>query len=71
MVVGGWVIFICFMVLFVCLFVFCYCCFVCLFFTHENNQQTKELISARTTSRKHKQQRPESPTVTVTWHAGK
>ena len=32
------------------------------------NQQTRELISARTTSHK---RRPESPTVTLTWHASK
>ena len=33
------------------------------------NQHTRELISARKTSHKHK--RPESPTVTLTWHACK
>ena len=34
------------------------------------NQQTRELIIARKTSHK-QQQRLESPTVTVTWHASK
>ena len=35
------------------------------------NQHTRELICTRKTSQKQKQQRPESPTVTLTWHASK
>ena len=36
------------------------------------NQHTRELISTRKTSHKHKQQRPESPAVTlIIWHAYK
>ena len=35
------------------------------------NQHTRELICARKTSHKQKQQRPESHTVTLTWHASK
>ena len=35
------------------------------------NQHTRQLISARKTVRQTQQQRPESPTVTLTWHACK
>ena len=35
------------------------------------NQRTREVIIARKTSHKHKNKRPESPTVTLTWHARK
>ena len=35
----------------------------------EQNQETRELISARRAS--HKQPRPKSPMVPITWHASK
>ena len=35
------------------------------------NQHTRELISAQKTSHKHDNKRPESPTVTLAWHACK
>ena len=35
------------------------------------NQQTRELISAPKDVTQAQQQRPESPTVTLTWHASK
>ena len=38
-------------------------------YSDTENQQTRELISTQKMS--HKQQRPESPTVTLTWHASK
>ena len=43
----------------------------CLKHRHGYSQRTRELISIRMTTQKHSNKRPESPKVTLTWHASK